>query len=146
VIPWHVSSSSGVATSVSELLYPCYNLLTYVLAPTQCNDAIYSKRYSRSGHIKRRCTVPSYRIIPASETRNTAKIDLSTLSNMLHIVECIKQLHITMIRPNTHPAVQRRPVVRPQTTIVIVSHLSIHSSFQAIKRSIILARLRGPVV
>ena len=27
---WHVSSSSGVATSVSELLYPCY-LLTYLL-------------------------------------------------------------------------------------------------------------------
>jgi len=26
---WHVSSSSGVATSVSELLYPCY-LLTYL--------------------------------------------------------------------------------------------------------------------
>ena len=26
---WHVSSSSGVATSVSELLYPCY--LTYLL-------------------------------------------------------------------------------------------------------------------
>jgi len=24
VIPWHVSSSSGVATSFSELLYPCY--------------------------------------------------------------------------------------------------------------------------
>ena len=31
---WHVSSSSGVATSVSELLYPCYvrtYLLTYLL-------------------------------------------------------------------------------------------------------------------
>jgi len=29
---WHVSSSSGVATSVSELLYPCYfSLLTVVL-------------------------------------------------------------------------------------------------------------------
>ena len=24
---WHVSSSSGVATSVSELLYPCYSVL-----------------------------------------------------------------------------------------------------------------------
>jgi len=24
---WHVSSSSGEATSVSELLYPCYLLL-----------------------------------------------------------------------------------------------------------------------
>ena len=29
---WHVSSSSGVATSVSELLYPCYfTLLTFFL-------------------------------------------------------------------------------------------------------------------
>jgi len=26
---WHVSSSSGVATSVSELLYPCYFTLLY---------------------------------------------------------------------------------------------------------------------
>jgi len=26
---WHVSSSSGVATSVSKLLYPCYLLLLY---------------------------------------------------------------------------------------------------------------------
>ena len=26
---WHVSSSSGVSTSVSELLYPCYFTLLY---------------------------------------------------------------------------------------------------------------------
>jgi len=31
---WHVSSSSRVATSVSELLYPCY-LLTYLLTNSQ---------------------------------------------------------------------------------------------------------------
>jgi len=31
---WHVSSSSGVATSVSELLYPCYFYLLY-LRPEQ---------------------------------------------------------------------------------------------------------------
>jgi len=30
---WHVNSSSGVATSVSELLYPCY-LLTFILNET----------------------------------------------------------------------------------------------------------------
>jgi len=30
---WHVSSSSGVATSVSELLYPCY--FTLLLLFTQ---------------------------------------------------------------------------------------------------------------
>ena len=28
---WHVSSSSGVATSVSELLYPCYFTFTFTL-------------------------------------------------------------------------------------------------------------------
>jgi len=31
---WHVSSSSGVATSVSELLYPCYFTLLYFTPPT----------------------------------------------------------------------------------------------------------------
>ena len=34
---WHVSSSSGVATSVSELLYPCYITLLYF---TRCRDHI----------------------------------------------------------------------------------------------------------
>jgi len=29
---WHVSSNSGVATSVSELLYPCYFTLLYFTA------------------------------------------------------------------------------------------------------------------
>jgi len=31
---WHVSSSSGVATSVSELLYPCYFTLLYFTLPS----------------------------------------------------------------------------------------------------------------
>ena len=31
---WHVSSSSGVATSVSELLYQCYFTLLYILTLT----------------------------------------------------------------------------------------------------------------
>ena len=35
---WHVSSSSGVATSVSELLYPCY-LLIHLVFPGYGNIA-----------------------------------------------------------------------------------------------------------
>ena len=30
---WHLSSSSGVATSVSELLYPCYFTFTLLTDP-----------------------------------------------------------------------------------------------------------------
>ena len=36
---WHVSSSSGVATSVSELLYPCYFTLLYLLGPVCDQDS-----------------------------------------------------------------------------------------------------------
>jgi len=41
---WQVSSSSGVATSVTELLYPCYLTLLYfkwIYAPSNKNAEIY---------------------------------------------------------------------------------------------------------
>jgi len=42
VIPlWHVNSSSGVATSVSELLYPCYFTLPHFKAVVQLSQQNY---------------------------------------------------------------------------------------------------------
>jgi len=46
---WHVNSSSGVATSVSELLYPCYfTLLFYNRPPTDLQRAAVAASSVRS--------------------------------------------------------------------------------------------------
>jgi len=37
---WYVSSSSGVATSVSELLYPCYFTLLYLLLVSEIQTLV----------------------------------------------------------------------------------------------------------
>jgi len=53
---WHVSSSSGVATSVSELLYPCYfSLLTllHFLTPPQAWQKVMAA-YSRVDDLRSR--------------------------------------------------------------------------------------------
>ena len=46
VIPlWHVNSCSGVATSVSELLYPCYFTLPHFKAVVLCHNKIILKNF-----------------------------------------------------------------------------------------------------
>ena len=53
---WHASSRSGVATSVSELLYPCY-LLTYCDANTY--ECIYIYYHYSSNLLRSRCMTSS---------------------------------------------------------------------------------------
>ena len=48
---WHVSSSSGVATSVSELLYPCYLLLLWT--PTLGTDLHRGRRRDEAFEFRR---------------------------------------------------------------------------------------------
>jgi len=56
---WHVSFSSGVATSVSELLYPCYfTLLYFTSAPNRVavkNGTLHSTIVGPSVRLKRSC-------------------------------------------------------------------------------------------
>ena len=53
---WHVSSSGGVATSVSEVLYPCYFTLLYFKSTT---DAVSRQRLRSAS--RRQLIVPRHR-------------------------------------------------------------------------------------
>jgi len=57
---WHVSSSSGVATSVSELLYPCY--FTLLLLTRKLSSPTWLVKYQDPPMITHRSTKRARRI------------------------------------------------------------------------------------
>jgi len=78
---WHVSSSSGVATSVSELLYPCYLLLTYFLggAGSPSNTVWPGPRPIPSGILIHPTVWPQYTVTDRQKVQRSDSIGRTVL-------------------------------------------------------------------